>query len=82
MCLCNFSWYMMFVFSFLCFWAWMNALLQVSSFSFGYGVSFKVLFVMCCVCDDNNSCKHQCGNARQITSMARLEHESKVHHVC
>jgi hypothetical protein len=68
--------------SFLCFWAWMNVLLQVNSFLFKYHVSFKNLFIMCYMCDDSNNCKRQCGSAQQVTSMARLEHESKIHHVC
>ncbi len=25
---------------------------------FGYNVSFKILVIMCCMCDDNDNCKH------------------------
>jgi hypothetical protein len=28
----------------------------VSSFWFGYDVPFRVLFIMCCMCDDNDNC--------------------------
>ncbi len=33
--------------------------LYVSSFWFKYGVPFKVLFIMCCMCDDNDNCRRR-----------------------
>jgi len=62
MCLCSFSLHMVFVFSFFMFLGLDSCVLQVSSFWFGYGVKFRVLFIMCCVCHDIHSCRHRCGS--------------------
>jgi len=55
---------MMFVFSFFMFLGLDSCVLQMSSFWFEYGVPFRVLFVMCCMCDDNDSCKCQRGSTQ------------------
>jgi hypothetical protein len=50
---------------FLCFG--LGFLLVVSESHFGLDVMYhlKYFYVMCCMCDDNNSCKHQLRSTQQ-----------------
>jgi hypothetical protein len=56
-CLCLHSFFMLLGSNFY--------VLKVSSFWFRYGVSLKNLFVMCCMCEDSDNYRCQCGSTQQ-----------------